>query len=240
MSARHSLKPMCVSVAPLILAVLFACQAFGYVETISGNVGPTMTYLGDPTNKWNIPGAPTTDGTVDFYGGPSWSIAPSWSGSQAALDWVSPLNQDLSNLTNGLARATFSMGGTFSVTGKLYQSNQNGSAMLTDSPLFQGMVLDFEIAETIANLNRIDMVGVAIVLPTGGWLFDQGYITSNDMFALSFIGVDCEQNSGNLTSFQDDIVTLSSMQFAMVNLVPEPSAALLLIGGAALLLRRRR
>jgi hypothetical protein len=240
MSARHFLKPVFVSVASVMLAILCASQAFGYVETISGNVGPTMTYLGSPTYMWNIPGAPTTDGTVDFYGGPSWSIAPSWSGSQAALDWVSPLNQDLSNPSNGLARATFSMGGTFSVTGRLYQSNQNGSALLTDSLLFQGMVLDFEIAETIANLNRIDMVGVAIVLPMGGWLFDQGHITNSDMFALSFIGVDCQQNSGNLTGFQNDIVTLSSMQFAMVNLVPEPSAGLLLIGGAALLLRRRR
>lgn len=219
------------------LALTAACPALGYVETISGNVGPTMTYLGEPTNMWTIPGAPLSDGTVDFYGGPSWSIAPSWS-SQGSVEWYSPLDQDLSS--GGRAHATFGAGGSFSVAGRLYQSNQSGSALLTDGLLFSGFVLDFEIIETIANLNRIDMVGIAVVFPTGGWLLDQGYVAGDEMFGLSFIGVDCQQNSGDLTSFQDDIITLSAMQFVMFNLVPEPSSVLLLLGGVACLMIRRR
>ncbi len=227
-------------IASVVLAGLLTCPALGWVDTISGNIGPTMTYLGDPTYMWNIPGAPLSDGTVDFSSGSSWSIAPSWSGSQATLDWFATLDEDLSNTSNGLARATFSAGGMFSITGKLYESNQSGSPLLTDSLLFEGMVLDFEIAETIANLNRIDMVGVAIVLPMGGWLYDQHYITDEDMFALSFIGVDCQQAGGDLTSFQEDIITISAMQFIMFNLVPEPSTGLLIMGAAVLVMRRRR
>lgn len=227
-------------IASVAFAAFLTCQSFGWVDTISGNVGPTMTYLGNPTYMWNIPGGPLSDGTVDFNSGTSWSIAPSWSGSQAALDWMSPLNEDLSDPSNGLARATFSAGGMFSIAGKLYESNQSGSPLLADSLLFEGTVLDFEITETIANLNRIDMAGIAIVLPMGGWLYDQHYITAEDMFALTFIGVDCQQAGGDLTSFQEDIVTISAMQFVMFNLVPEPSTGLLIVGAAVLVMRRRR
>jgi hypothetical protein len=212
--------------------MLCAAPAFGWVETIGANVGPTMTYQAPPTAIWNVPGAPLSDGAVNQNNGSSWYISPSWS-SPGALDWTAALDTDLS--LNGRARATFQPFGTFAFSGNLYDSNTPGANLVASGSLFEGIMLDFEIAESPTNMNRINMTGMSLVIPSGGWLYDHGYLV--DSYVFTFMGVDCQQNSGDLTSFGSDIVTLTVMQFDMVA-VPEPASVLL--AAAGLLLMRRR
>lgn len=228
-----------------LAAVIFAVSApsvFGYVSGISGNVGPTMAYQGTPDFMWNMAGGPLSDGSIGFSGGGGpWSIAPSWS-SAGALDWSAALALDQSS--GGLAKGTFQPGGTFKFSGKVFASNAAGSTLLYEGLIFQGEMQDFGIAESSTNMNRINLFtppgslvdSMAVVLPNGGWLYDEGLLAPFYLF--SFMSVDCRQDGGPLVDFQSDIVTYAVMQFTMIG-VPEPTAVVV-FGAACLLLVRRR
>lgn len=226
-----------ISALTAALVVLPESAAWGYAVSISGNVSPTMTYVGSPGFLWSIPGAPLTSGSVPLSDGvTTLSISPTWS-TPGALNWASPLD-DFGDLSSGgLAYGIFAWGGTFSIDGQLYASNAQGSTLLASGLLFEGVVSDFEIRESSQNSNRINLGGTAIVIPTGGWLKDHGYTVS--MYSLSMLGVDCQQNSSNLVNFQSDIVTVSALNFSL-DAIPEPASVMLAAMASLWLARSRR
>ena len=235
---RIVLALACLSVVSLTM-VLFAPPALGAVTVISANVGGaegTPLYSGASAFEWSIPQARMADGFVFGTGVPYFDMSPlSQPTGYGSLVWTgNPLVADQSITPDGLAIGQFGAGGVFSMTGNLYDAMGMPAA---SGLLFSGSVSAFTFAETGDNQNNMELRGDAIITPTGGWLFDQGYLAPQ--YELSFQAVPCQQDGGDVVGFASDIITFSSMQFFMVG-VPEPSAALLLSAGALLLWRPRR
>lgn len=208
---------------------------------IAGNVGATPTYLGNPTNEWNIPNADLNDGSAIGVG--FWSIGPSWGpNGPADFNWTgSDLNQDLSS--GGVADGTFLSGGTFSIDGALHNGVFPGSALIHNGLLFTASVGSFHVQELASGDNKLHLIGTILLTPTGGYLFDQGYLAP--AYEMSFQAVSAEQllpgggGVGPLNDFQTDIITITQMQFNMAA-IPEPVTAMMVCMGALALVARRR
>ena len=154
-----------------------------------------------------------------------------------------PSAEDGGGVLGALGRAAewfiglFQAGGVFSLTGTLWDSNDEETAtLLANEPLFVGTVSAFEVIESFWNPNRIDLG--ASITPTGGWLKDNGYLVAMD-YALIMFGVECRQDGGDLVDFTGNLTTYGAGGFQFT-IIPEPSTAALLGGSMAVLAMGRR
>jgi hypothetical protein len=215
---------------------LLGAPVFGLMNVISANVGGGEgTPLYDSaSHTWGVPAARMCDGYAFGTDVPYFDVSPlSEPTGYGSLAWSgNPLSHDQST-GYGLAIGVFGGGGTFSMTGTLYDWMGPAASGL----LLSGTVDGFTFRETGDNQNNMELYGDATITPTGGWLFAQGYLTPQ--YALSFQAVPCQQDGGDVVNFQGDIITFTSMQFFMVG-IPEPCTAMLLALAGVLLCRSRR
>jgi hypothetical protein len=230
----------------LVAVVVCAFAAAGVqaqIVQMAGNVGATPTYQGDPTFEWNVPSADLNDGSAIGVG--FWSIAPSWGAfGPADFTWTgNALDQDLSS--GGIADGTFQSGGVLSINGALHNGVFPGSPLIHNGLLFVADVGSFQVQELESGDNKLHLIGTILLIPTAGYLYDQGYLAP--AYEMSFQAVSAQQmlpppdvGVGPLNDFQTDIITITQMQYTMVA-VPEPVSALMVfIGGLALIARRKR
>jgi hypothetical protein len=219
------------------------------VQTINGSVGQSPVYLGGPAYEWNVSEAPLTDGSAVGAGTFGiMSISPTsgapglvagdfnWSGS--LLDgWDNPPPAGDTS-AGGQAEGHFLAGGTLQLVGDLYDGpGPTFPLVADDAVLFEGTIGDFLLRESNTNLNRINLVGQAIVTPTGGYLYDQSLTAP--AYELTFYAIDNQQNGGDLEDFEQSILMQDAMQFSL-RAIPEPASLMLLAGGLGLMLVRRR
>jgi hypothetical protein len=224
-------------VAIAIMAVLAMNAAAGATSIMwmSANVSPTPVYMAD-SQQWLIPGATLSNGTAtDFLD--SWSIAPTSIGAPpGTFDWAASLAADL-NPGGPLAHGRFAPGGTITITGKVYDSSNNP---ILDGTLLEATLSAFEMKESNGNQGQMDLVGSAILTPTSGLLVNNSLsMKLEGVYYLYVTIANAQQSMSYVDDFQSDIISVSSLQFDLVQ-VPEPGSLALLGGLAGLLLRRRR
>jgi hypothetical protein len=245
-----------ISVAALVSLIGAAdAQADSRIAVLSANVGgggSTPLYesvLGVPGDgMWNLPAADMKGGyaySSDFFS-TSFKINP-YTSDPGTLHWAgNPLvsdNSDFSDPANGLAIGVLgpTMSGSpedgynFSLTGKLYDSMYN--LIVGEVLLFEGTTSGFTFRETGDNNNNMETGGPIVITPTGGWLYDQGYLY--DAYEMALHAVPCTQMGGPVQDFDSDIMLGDSIQFNMYA-VPEPASIGLLSLAAVFVLRRRR
>lgn len=205
--------------------------AFDKAQIFSGNIAPTLLYLGDPTYEWFIPGTdPGTYTMLPFNGSP-------WTIMSASLSWTgSELDQDLS--AGGVADGTFLPGGSFSISGTI-----PAAGVFSSTVVFEGTVSAFRAKESLNDPNKIEFLGHpgvndgVLITPTGGWLYDNNRLLGEYFFDAQ--GILVSQDGDNLVDFQSSIAATAGSQFLLVSNIPEPTTGLLLVLGLVPLLRRR-
>lgn len=214
------------------------------VDFFAGNVQASSLFDADAgaNGQWSMPGgAPsgafsggTISAGVDFY------FTDPFSALTDDLVWTgNDLINDLSGTgpyAPGQAAAEFGGGGTFSLSGTLYD--------LTFTPVFTGLLVagtvsGFSVFEPAGGADNLQWIDLPILTPTAGALVDGSFASMNTPYYLRLTVAGASQGGGPLTNFQSDIMTIDSMQLTM-DAVPEPASLMLVLGGAAMLSVRRR
>jgi hypothetical protein len=232
-----------VSIGAVLITAVAASAA--PLNVLAGNVQPTAIFDADAgaNGQWAMPGgAPNgafTGGTVVDDIGNVFFVDPfsmlmddlTWSGNNMIADM-----SGTGPYAAGQAAASFGPGGSFALTGTVYD--------LFMSPVFSGVLLTgtvgaFSLEEPSGGADHLQLINDPILTPTGGALAD-GTVTSMLVpYYLSLTIAGAQQNGGPLVDFQSDIQAIDSMQFELTA-VPEPGSILLVLGGIALLSSRRR
>ena len=205
------------------------------IQFLGANViSPTPVY--DATAlDWDVPDAELSAGTAtNMTGSTVWFIAPS-SAPTGVFNWNADLLSD-ENPGGPIADGIFAQGGTLRITGKVFNFFQE----LHDGLLLEATVSEFRMSESNSNLNQMNLAGLATITPTGGYLLTNtdGLNLVGDYFLDATIQ-DAQQNGGNVNDFSEDIVSVSSLQFNLVQ-VPEPATLVCFGFGLAVCLSRRR
>jgi|GEM_PF-3553566 len=153
--------------ATLKIKNVAACDA----ELITRSVGQLSSatfFTGGDEPTWDIADSNLSDVFV-LGADTSWVIGPSWD-TPATLSWTGHiLEADASN--NGLAEAAFLGGGELTITGRVYDDFNQGTAnLLFDGVLLSAQVASFQGQETTVDSDTLEFTVVPELTPTGGFL----------------------------------------------------------------------
>jgi hypothetical protein len=229
-----------------VLATAAHATPVGIADYVALNVSPGALYSGAPAPyQWDTTwrgifptGSPATNGSTGD-GVTNLVIAPTGLSAPASFVWTgNPLAADTS--AGGVASATFGAGGSFTLTGSIYNFAM-GFAPIFTGVLMTGPVSGFTVVErTPGPGNFIDTPINPIFTPVAGALVDGTLpIRMTGNWYMPFSGAQVSENGGPLVDFQGDLSLVQGTLVAMSR-VPEPGTIALLGGMALLAIHRRR